>query len=298
MKFGDYLKLCRKKYNLTQVFLVQELYHFDDIFSGLDIRTLARWEHNTTKPTLAKQVSIVKLLKKYSTHIFPCFSNIDDIEEKLYLPGISSLLGNSKEHIINFPTHVSQVDSTKIVQVGPQTKIDLTLNMSQSIFDGLTSEYFKITQEHLKEWSLHLGNLFLIAENKGQFMGMFFTLRLQPKIFQQIINFEMKITDLNINDFASMEEEACLLPFSFFAYNKNIAALLFIKYYAYLIENQDTIAEIGSTPLLKSGKKLMETMHLQHVEDKLIEGITLCSYCASLEKVLINEDVLKLIYQE
>lgn len=43
MKFNDYLKACRTRYDLTQERLVQELYAYDDAFAGLDVRTLSRW---------------------------------------------------------------------------------------------------------------------------------------------------------------------------------------------------------------------------------------------------------------
>jgi len=108
----------------------------------------------------------------------------------------------------------------------------------------------------------------------------------------------MPVTDVCEDDFAYFNEEASIIPLSFFAYNDKVAAILFIRYYSHLIANQDTIVEVGGIHLLKGGKKIFEKMHLQHVEDKIIEGKTLSSYSAPLEDVLINEDVLKMIFRK
>ena len=296
MKFNEYLKSCRVKYNLTQESLVQELYNFDSSFEGLDIRTLSRWEGGITRPTAIKQVIIVQMFQKHSSHIFPCFHDIDTVEDELCRVGIQNLIGKSKEHIINFPTNVFKVDDINISHIRSHDDLDLILNMPKTLFDGITSDYFKITIEHLKKWSLFPGNLFVIAQNNSQFFGMFFSMRLKNDVFKKVLAFEVSVADITEDDFAGLNEEASLLPFSFFAYNDRVATLLFIRFYAHLIANQDTIIEVGSTPLLEGGKKILEKMKLQHVKDKTIESKTLSSYSAPLEDVLINEDVLKMIF--
>lgn len=292
MQFNEYLKSCRKQYEFTQEELVQELYNFSDVFVGLDVRTLSRWEHGDTKPTAAKQIIIIQRFQKSSTHIFPCFHNQKNVEEELCRVGISNLIGKSKEHIVNFPSNIFSIDTINISHIRSHEDLSLVLEMPQSIIEGLTSNYFAITQEHLKAWALHPGNLFLVAQNNSDFIGMFFSLRLKPNSFKKVIAFEMKVTELSDKDFADFEEEACNMPFSFFAYNDKVASLLFLRYYAHLISNQDTIIEVGTTPLLEGGKKLVEKMHLKHIENKE----ALSSYSAPIEDVLINEEVLKMIF--
>jgi hypothetical protein len=212
--------------------------------------------------------------------------------------GIKNLIGNSKEHIVNFPSNIFSVEDITISHIRSHDNIDLMLNMPQSIFEGLTSNYFKITQEHLKAWSLNPSNLFLVAQTNEQFVGMFFTLRLKPQIFKKILAFEMEVNELDDSHFADFEEEACLLLMFVFAYNDKVATLLYMRYYAHLIANQDSIVEVGTTALLNGGKKLLEKMHLTHMEDKKLRGETLSSYSAPLEDVLINEDVLKMVFSK
>jgi len=268
------------------------------MFSGLDVRTLSRWENGTTKPSSTKQVLIVQSLQKYSTHIFPCFTSLENTEEKLCRIGIKNLIGQSKEHIVNFPTNIFSTGDINISHIRSHDNIDLLLKMPQSILSGRADNYFQITVDHLKRWALHPSNLFLIAQSNDTFVGMFFTIRLKPDVFKKLLSFEIKVRDVDHDDFATFEEEACNFPVAIFAYNEKVASLLYIRYYAYLISNQDTIIEVGTTPLLKGAKKLLEKMHCHYLDDKEIEGKTLASYSASLEDVLINEDVLKMIFQK
>ncbi len=298
MHFNEYLKTCRERCHLTQEKLVQELYNSDNEFLGLNTSTLSRWERGFTQPNLSKQVKIIKLFQKYSTHSFPCFYNKDKIEDELCRVGVRNLIGNSKEHILKFPTSVFTVDNIKISHIRSHEDIELMLSMPQSIIKGITSNYFQIDIEHLKSWALHPTSLFEVAECKEQFFGMFFALRLKPDIFKKIISFEMQIRDITEDDFADFEEEACSLPFALFAYNEKTATLLYLRYYAHLIANQDSILEVGATPLLNGGKKLIEAMHLAHLADLKVESGTLSSYGAPLKDVLINEDVVKMVFQK
>jgi len=296
LQFNGYLRSCRKKYNLTQEQLVQELYNFDDVFKGLDTRTLIRWEKGTTKPTTEKQVAIIHLFQKFSTHIFPCFYNQEHVEEELCKVGIKNLIGNSKEHIVNFPSNIFSIEGINISHIRSDNNIDLVLDMPYSIFKGLTSNYFKLTLEVLKSWSLNPNNLFLIAQTNKQFVGMFFILRVKPQVFKKLLSFKMLVNELRDDNFANFTEEACLFPISVFAYNTKVASLLYLHFYAHLIANQDTVIEVGVTPLLDGGKKLAEKMHLTHMLDKKINGKVISAYSSSLENVLINKDVLKIVF--
>lgn len=298
LDFNTYLKTCRERYNLTQEQLVQELYNSDDEFLGLNTGTLSRWERGATHPSVSKQVSIVKILQKYSTHLFPCFYGQNNIEDELCRVGVSNLIGNSKEHILKFPTNAFFVDDIKISYVRSYEDIESMLKMPVSILKGMTSNQYKIEIDHLREWALHPSNLFLVAECNGQFFGSFFSLRVKPDVFRKIISFEMQIRDISDDDFASFDEKACSLLTGIFAYNEKTASLLYLRYYAHLIANQSTINEVGTTPLLDGGKKIVEAMHLKHLHDLKVEHGTISAYRAPLEDVLINEDVLRMVFRK
>lgn len=298
MKFHEYLKSCRKKYELTQEALVQELYNFDAIFSGLDTRTLSRWESAQTQPTAAKQVKIIHFFKRYSSHLFPCFYNIPHIEKELCRVGIKNLIGKSKEHILNFPDNVLHVDDIDITHVRSNDDLEAILHMPKSLIKGLTSDFFKLSLEHLKKWALYPANMFLVAQSNSQFLGMFFILNLKPQSYKRMLSFELHAASITDEDFAEPGEESSLFLLSFYAYNEKIASLLFIRFYAHLIANQDNIKEIGTTPILEGAKKMTEKIHLSLINQKTDATNNLSAYSASLEEVLINEDVLKVIFQK
>ena len=85
---------------------------------------------------------------------------------------------------------------------------------------------------------------------------------------------------------------------AFFAYNDKSSTLLVLRYYAHLIANQDVILNIGAIPLLDGAKKIVQKMNMKYYKEKNVEQGTLCSYCATLSDVLINEAVLKMIFHK
>jgi len=87
---------------------------------------------------------------------------------------------------------------------------------------------------------------------------------------------------------------------SFFAMNDKAATLLFIRYYAHLIANQNVTEEVGTASMMEDAKKLIGNMHLEHCASKILsEGLTkdltIESYSATLPTFLAHENVLKMI---
>ncbi len=300
MQFNEYLKTCRERYNLTQEELVQELYNTDDEFSGLNTGTLSRWERSATQPSLSKQVGIIKVLQNYNNTVFPCFEELDDkeIENSICKVGIHNLLGNNKKLVLNFLSNVIQVDDMSIIHVRHAENINQILTMPHALDKELTNNFSILEDEHFKTWALHPSNLFLISEYEGQFLGMLFTLRLKPEVFEKIMNFEMKEEDIKVEDFASFEENGCNYILSFFSSNEKSASLLFLRYYAHLIANQKVISDVGALTILDDGRKLINRLNLKHLKEMQVNEGHLSSHRAILSEVLINEAVLKMIFQK
>jgi len=300
LKFNEYLKLCRQKYNFTQEELVQELYNFDDIFEGLDVGTLSRWERGATKPNMDKHIAIVKFLQTISHHILSCFEDIDKnyLEDELCKIGIKNIIGHSKEHILNFPTKSFKINDISIKHLRSTNDIEAVLQMPYTVIENLTGNVYNLSFEDIKAWALHPSNLFLLSEYKEEFAGILFTLRLKPNTFQKIIDFEIDLKDISLNDFADFTELGCNFPMAFFAYNDKSSTLLVLRYYAHLIANQDVISQIGAIPLLDGAKKIVQKMNLKYYKEKNVEQGRLCSYHAPLSEVLINEAVLKMIFHK
>ncbi len=300
MIFGNYLKSWRDRYRLTQDELVIELYEFSEVFSGLNIGTLSRWERCSSQPQIEKKIEIIRLFQTKSNHILSCFEGVDkhDIESELCKIGVKNIVGTSKDHILNFPTKAFKVDDILIKHIRNTTDIDDVLKMPYAVIENLTDNAYNLSFENIKEWALHPSNLFLLSEYKNQFAGILFALRLKPDIFQKIINFELELRDITKNDFANFDEMGCNMPISFFAYNEKSSTLLIVRYYAHLIANQDVILELGALPVLDSARKIVEKMNMKEYKKKIVPKGVLTSYHASLSEALINESVLKMIFQK
>jgi transcriptional regulator with XRE-family HTH domain len=300
LQFNIYLKHCRERYHLTQEQLVQELYNSDKIFEGLDVSTISRWERAITRPSIQKQIKIVSLFSSFSDSVLSCFNdmNKEDVEDKLCKIGVKNIIGSSKEHILNFPSKSFKVDDILVKHIRSSSDIDKGLQLPYTIIENLTGNAYNLNFEIIKSWALNPSNLFLISEYQGQFHGLLFTLRLKPDIFNEIINFDKQIKDICEKDFASFQEMGSNLPMAFFAYNDKSSTLLILRYYAHLIANQNFIESIGTTPLLEGAKKIVQKMNLKFYKDKEVSQGTLSSYSAPLSEVLINERVLKMIFQK
>ncbi len=297
MKFAKYIKLCRKQYNLTQEKLIEELYIFDKSFIGLESRTISRWENEQTKPSINRIISIIQFFQSKSNLVLPCFEelNINDIEKEICKYSIKNMIGNSKEHILNFPSKKFRMEDITIEEIYNK-KIGLikTLDISIDIMQNLLDKDFQVSIQELKKLTTHRNNLFLISKYKDNFAGMFFALYLKPGIFDKFMNFEISIHDITINDIADKNTKGCSLPFAFFSINDKIATLLIVRYYAYLINNQKNITYIGTSPILRSGKKIIEKMNLQVYKS----NSNIKTYKASLDDVLINTKIIKSIFQK
>lgn len=298
MQFNEYLKSCRDRHNLTQEQLVQELYNFDDAFAGLDVVTLSRWERGVSRPSLERQVRIVKWLQNITKVAFPGFDMIQKraVEDELCIVGVHNIIGKNKRLVMNFPSHIMKLEELKLTHLRHTDNIDHLLKLPHNIHKSLTDNYMQLQEDHLRSWALHPSNLFLVVEYQTQLFGMLFALRLKPEVFEKVLNFEMNLHEISDNDFASFDEVGCNMPFLFFAYSDRVAALLMLRYYAHLIANQDVISEVGALSFHDEGRKLLSRFHLQPCKNVPAPLKSLASHRGSIDDVLVNEDVLKMIF--
>jgi len=300
MKFNLYLKSCREKYRLTQEELVQELYNFNDSFKGLEVGTLSRWERASTQPNIKKQILIIKLFQTKCNHTFPCFENMnrEKIETHLCKTSLKNIIGHQEEYILNFPNRAFVFEDFEVKRITVEDDLESVLALPYDVIENLTGNVYCLSFEKLKEWALHPSNLFLHALYQDRFAGILFSLRLKPEIFERLINFQLDLKDVNDEDFASFEEMGCNFPIAFFAYSDYSLSMIALQFYTHLIVNQDFILKVGATPLLKGAKQIIKNMNMKaHKQKKVPQGV-LESYTAPLSEVLINEPVIKMIFQK
>ena len=302
MYFKEYLKQCRKKAALTQEQLVHELYIHDiDIFSALETTTLSKWERGVVTPHVAKQVSMIRFFQKLTKCALPCFEEqpVYDIEASICREGIHNLLGKSKKLILDFPSAVIGVNDLVVYPLRHSPDIDKYLSINIDLDRDFNRNITGLEISHFKAWALNPANQFYICEYNEQFFGLLFTLKLTPEAFEKIIHFELSESALTENDFASFDEPGCSYIISFFAMNEKAASILFIRYYAHLIANQNSIGKVGVMTMMDDGRKLISNMNLVLEQETILnDGAVLESYQSDLYDFLAHERAMKILFKK
>ena len=299
MHFSEYLRSCRENNKLTQDELVHDLYeHNIEHFKGLDTNALSKWERGLTKPKTARQISIIKYFQNKTNSALPCWDHYstEETEDLICKAGMHNMIGERKQLIGNFPSELMDVDDMKVYALRSFERMDALIESYMLLQHSYVNEFARLDREQLKAWSLHSSNLFLACEYKESFLGLFFTLRVKPEVFEKIVNFEMKKSEITEKDFASFDEMGSILMIGFFALNDKAATMLFIRYYASLISNQKNIAEIGGVTSNDEAKQIITNMNLHYHKHKVTDdNVKISSYRQTLAHVLASEYVVKML---
>jgi hypothetical protein len=187
-------------------------------------------------------------------------------------------------------------DELIVFQLRNSETIDKIIDINVDLDRGFKHKFTELLPEQFKEWALHPSNSFYVCEYKKYFFGLLFTLRLKPEVFEKIMNLEIREKDLTIDDFASYNETGCNYIISFFAMNEKAATMLFIRYYAHLIANQNVIREVGVAVIMEDALKLLQNMNLKHHADLILdEERTIQTFRETLPNFLASEYVIKMI---
>jgi len=299
LQFSQYLRTCREHSGFTQEQLVHALYvHDTESFEALNMSMLSKWERCVIQPKIAKQVSIVKYFQKHTHKALPCFENytIEKAETLFCESGMKNLLGKSKKLVLDFPSSVIGADDLMVYHVRNSENFDKYISINVDLDKDFTHDYSHLDFDKFKNWASNPVNSFYVCEYKGQFFGLLFTLRVKPDVFDKLMKLELDEKELTNDDFALFDEMGSNYMLSFFAMNEKAATLLFIRYYAHLIANQNVIEEVGAASMMEDAKKLINNMHLHFCERKNIsDNLTIESYRASLSTFLAHERVLKML---
>jgi transcriptional regulator with XRE-family HTH domain len=300
MRFNTYLKQCREHIDLTQEQLSYKLYAFDDEkFKGILTTTISKWERGTTQPQVAKQVAILKYLQKQTGDAFPCLEgrSIEETEAMICRAGLKNLIiGTPRKIVLDFPSKFMRYEYITVAQIKHRDRIDALLDIAADMKNSENPPFTQIDLEKMKEWALHPNNLFLTCQYKEINTGLLFSLRLKPPVFDAVIRFEKKIYDVKTDDFASYNEPGSHFLLFFFGLNHRSATMLFIRYYAHLIANQNAIEEVGSTLHNNDAKKIIRNMNLRLASTYKDGESTIYSYRNNLFNLLASENVIKMLF--
>jgi hypothetical protein len=292
---------------MTQEELVAALYAFDEeTFKSLDTVTLSRWERDNTKPNTPKQLAIIKYFQDYTGEALSCWHeySVEEVEDLICSVGVKNLFSKSKELILNFPSSMMQVDDLKVYPIQDIKKAHPLFELNMDLHLSHNHQFSELTIEKFEAWARQPSSLFLACEYKESFVGLFFSIKLKTEVFDKVMNFEMKYSEIEQSDFASQDELGSDLLLSFYAINQEVAKMLFVRHFAYLIANQKILLDIGVTTRTDEVKKIVTNMNLGLFKEIKIKDIradkeiVVESYRESLHKVLATEYVTKMIFSE
>ena len=282
--------------------MVSELFVYDKKnFENLDSVTLSRWERNHTKPNIHKQLSLLKYFQSKSDIALPCWDHYSthEVEDLICTVGVQNLVAKNKQLVLNFPSQMMQLDELKVYPIDDVEKVHTLFELNMDLHTATNHLFSRLKREQFIAWAQHPSNLFLACEYKEGFVGLFFSVRLKQDIFEKLLNFEMRKSDITEADFAEEEELGSNFLLSFFALNDKVASMLFVRHYAYLIAHQKNIADIGVITALDEVKRTAGNMNLSFYKGKRVDGAyVLEAYREKLGKVLATEYIVKMLFSQ
>jgi len=297
MKIAKYLKDCRTRLNMTQEEFSYELYLFNnERFRGIDTTTISKWERGVTSPPIPRLQALIHFFQYKSSLPLPCWENFNEekILENLYSKPVKKILGSAKEIVGRVPLDIELQKDYNLIPLHSHFRakdlLELTLLMIQSI-----KPTFKALEiKELERWMEDSRNFFQVVSYKNSFLGMLSILRLKPKVFDEIMNFQREEGTLKVEDFANLDKEGSLFFLSFYSLTPEIATLLMARLYAHLIANQQNIKELGFISSLAEAHRIGENMRLDFFKRR---G-NLSAYRNNLFTILSSEPVIKTLFEK
>ena len=297
MKFGNYIKACRKRFHLTQDELVEHLYHYDDIFSKLDGVTLSRWERGITCPNLHKQKIFIESLRQISDDLFPCFDLLSTQQITLNTAtlGISKIIGKHPRYMLDFPKDLIESHKINIKHMKETDIYQKSLKLTYELHKKITNDYAQLTLHHFQDWASHPRSLFLLAQYEEHFFGMLFSLSLKKTIFTKLLEGSMQENEITQEHFAEENEKSDEYLLGFFSYSEEATSHLMLAYYHYLMKEQKNIEKIGVLVKIAEGHALSKTLGLKPLN---ITTSLPSPYASSIGDVILNPNALTIFFEK
>jgi transcriptional regulator with XRE-family HTH domain len=300
MTFGQYVKLFRQRFELTQEALVEKLYVFDDVyFGGLDATTLSKWERDVTRPKAAKQSRFLKFAQHHSGEALPIFSEMpyDRLEEEICHTGLHGILkGKMHELVLDMHTRIINTGTLRVLPVSDSPQRSTLFEIAADLRNISHPPLTRIQPEKLEQWHRYALNYFRIVNYKDVTTGLLFSLRLKPEAYRALMLFERSLESIDERDFAAADEEACYYSFVYFALNE-ISAIVGLQYFFLeMIYRQRHIRRVGATVARKDAHTIVRRLQHAPVETYNEKRFEVTSYDTSIETLLSSEYLAKAVF--
>jgi transcriptional regulator with XRE-family HTH domain len=288
--------------SLAQRELVEKMYHYDNkAFSGINPTTISRWERGENLPSYKKIAEILAFFQDYFKTPLPFIESkdINEIENLMNKESISMLFKPKRMVAqIEFDNSLYLKESDfKIISLRNHKRADEIIELNSFLHSNYNTKYTQVDIKRFKEWIEYPNNLFIALTYKDTILGLLFMLQLKPESFRKIIDFEIKKSDLNKDDFiTNNKDKRSIYLLSLFSLSTNIASRLFARMYAHLIYNQNIVEDIGLVTSFDEAIQLAKRMNLKESGSYRYIDTTIYSYRAKLYDLALSDIAIKSLF--
>jgi transcriptional regulator with XRE-family HTH domain len=299
MDFGIFLKQCRERYAITQGELGEELYLQDaELFVGVNSSTLSRWERGISLPSLKRMEGVLAFFQRQAGRPFPCLEDHDpvSIESILCEQPVRHLFDRQKSMVNQVEFDNDTLPPFELENLRRHENAEVLLELNTMLHRPANTPYTRVPPEKFRDWLDHPANLFIAVSYRDSFLGLLFTLRLKPDAFDDLLSFRRRKAELDMEDFATMQEEGSLYLLSFFALSPAIATTMFTRLFAHLIANQERTREIGIVTSFPDAKDLALKMNLRPTDRRKDGSRTIYAYRNDLYRFFASDLGVKIFF--
>lgn len=287
----------RKRQNLTQQGLVDELVRYSDDFKALNTVTLSRWETGVTTPSLKKKklllsfITAIRYLEDDTCYdiVKERYENLDEPLSGIFTRNYQYLIGNLPEQKIEEYT-IHSLNNYAYAHEYLEHIIDIE---TASQAEG----YYTVTPEVLEEWCSHPASFSIICERKRQHLGHFIMFKLKNSVARDIAHNRRNKHSLTKDDFCDVHENGTYQVHAMYGRSPKIAAVLNVKAYLHLFEYMERVDNVMIFSTRKDGVLLTKDYGIEMVAKGKDEqyGFNWHGMLSPVEDILFSDTVLKLI---
>jgi len=295
---GELLYYYRNIQDMTQQELVEVLSGYSNYFTALNTVTLSRWETGTTSPSIKKKRVLLQFLATQG-----CFRGGEcyQILRSRY-EALSDVLGdvftkNYQYLIGNLPRWNMDACTIEALQDVPHKKdyIEHIIDIESATN---VAHYYEIIPETLIKWVEHTSSFCIAYECKRQYLGHFMMFKIKNYVAEEIVHHRRSEFSLRERDFCLHEESGTCYVHALYGRSPQIAALLNVQTYLYLLEHMEYIDNIMIFSTSADGLLLTKDYGIEVVDRGKNEtyGFNWCGMLSPLEDILFSDTVLKLVF--
>ncbi len=298
--YGELLRLCREIEHLTQREFISQLSQYSESFKNLNTVTLSRWENEVTSPGPKKKTALLKYIFSQGYLKNPvCLKLIREAFEDLTQPIALSLNHHYASIIGNLPKFKVNENRYHFKEMNEYSnkKLSYVIDIETA---GCPNQYYTLSPSILRDWSRRDSSFCIACTLDGEHLGHIVMLKLNSRTVRELVHNSRQDFSLTAEELLSSDEKGTYYVHTFYSINSDVAAMLSVKTYLFLLEQRESVANIATFINRKDAMRFIK-MYGLHLVDKGIDTDHGCRWygtLTSLEDILFSRMVVKSIFSK